>query len=109
MGPPVADAPGAGGIEIRAIARRDIFACLAAGGRDFRAAPACGLGVGASYAAAGWTAIVFARFSGLTYLAYPFLTGFALVGPFMAAALYEVEFAAWKPASRWARAGCLPA
>jgi uncharacterized membrane protein len=56
-----------------------------------RAAPVYGLAVGALHAAGGWIAIVFATVSGLHYFTYPFLTGFALVAPFMASALYEVS------------------
>jgi len=84
-------APRAGGLEIRRIQPADITASLAAGWRDFRAAPSFGLAVGAAYAAGGWIAVAFAGFTGLHYLTYPFLTGFALVAPFMAAALYEVS------------------
>ena len=69
----------------------DIFNALVAGWNDLKRAPVYGLAVGAAYALAGWLAIYFAKFSGLNYFTYPFLTGFALVAPFMAAACYEVS------------------
>jgi uncharacterized membrane protein len=83
--------PRAGAIEILPITRADILACLAAGWRDLRTAPAFGLTIGALHAAGGWAAVAFATFTGLHYFTYPFLTGFALVAPFMASALYEVS------------------
>jgi uncharacterized membrane protein len=78
-------------VVIRKLQKDDIFEALVAGWEDLKRAPAYGLAVGAAYALGGWIAIYFAKFSGLNYFTYPFLTGFALVAPFMAAACYEVS------------------
>lgn len=85
--------PGIKSIEpqIRAITVDDISASLADGLRDFRAAPAFGLLVGAVYAVAGnllfWVAASF----DLLFLAYPLAAGFALIAPFAAVGLYETS------------------
>jgi uncharacterized membrane protein len=78
-------------VVIRKLQKDDIFNSLVAGWSDLKRAPVYGLTVGAAYALGGWIAIYFAKFSGLNYFTYPFLTGFALVAPFMAAACYEVS------------------
>jgi uncharacterized membrane protein len=78
-------------VTIRKLQKDDIFNALVAGWNDLKRAPAYGLTVGAAYALGGWIAIYFAKFSGLNYFTYPFLTGFALIAPFMAAACYEVS------------------
>ncbi len=78
-------------VVIRKLQKDDIFNSLVAGWSDLKRAPVYGLTVGAAYALGGWIAIYFARFSGLNYFTYPFLTGFALVAPFMAATCYEVS------------------
>jgi uncharacterized membrane protein len=78
-------------VTIRKLQKDDIFNSLVAGWNDLKRAPIYGLAVGAAYAVGGWLAIYFAKFSGLHYFTYPFLTGFALVAPFMAATCYEVS------------------
>ncbi len=78
-------------LEIKSLSMDDIFSCLAAGWRDFLAAPSYGLVIGALHAVGGWIAILLVRYAGLYYFTYPLLTGFALVAPFMASALYEVS------------------
>lgn len=69
----------------------DISAALAAGLRDFQAAPAFGLLVGAVYVIAGnllvWAAVV----SDLLFLVYPLAAGFVLVAPFAATGVYEAS------------------
>ena len=76
---------------VRAVTVDDISAALSAGLRDFRAAPAFGLLVGAIYALAGnlifWVAASF----DLLFLAYPLAAGFALVAPFAAVGVYETS------------------
>ncbi len=78
-------------VVVRKLQKDDIHHALVAGWSDLKRAPVYGLSIGLLYACAGWTAIFFAKLSGLHYFTYPFLTGFALVAPFMAAALYEVS------------------
>jgi uncharacterized membrane protein len=76
---------------VRALTVDDISMALSAGLRDFRAAPAFGLLVGAVYVLAGnllfWVAASF----DLLFLAYPLAAGFALVAPFAAVGLYETS------------------
>lgn len=92
----VRQAASAGGrlIETPDIRRIGIAAgpsCLAAGWRDFCAAPKYGLFFGGLYTAGGWliTWLLFA-FS-LPFLAYPTAMGFALIAPFVAAGTYEIS------------------
>ncbi|MBM3529235.1 MAG: DUF2189 domain-containing protein [Alphaproteobacteria bacterium] len=76
---------------VRRIAARDIAEALAAGLRDFRAMPFYGLMFGALYAVGGIAIVLSVTALGMTYLAYPLAAGFALIGPFVAAGLYEVS------------------
>ncbi|MGO4716598.1 DUF2189 domain-containing protein [Bradyrhizobium sp. 2TAF24] len=76
---------------VRRIGAADIADALAAGFRDFRAAPRYGLAFGAIYACGGIAIIACVTALGLSYLAYPLAAGFALIGPFVAAGLYEVS------------------
>jgi len=76
---------------VRAITARDVAESLAAGLRDFQAAPWIGLACGALYAFGGIAIVLSVTALGLSYLAYPLAAGFALVGPFVAIGLYEVS------------------
>ncbi len=76
---------------IRTIGWSDLSEVFTAGVRDFQAAPAFGLAFGGFYAAGGLLVLWFLFGQGLAYLAYPLTAGFALVGPFAAAGLYEVS------------------
>jgi len=64
---------------------------MAAGIRDFRAAPQYGLFLGALYAAAGWLIIALLWYFDLPYLGYPLAMGFALIAPFAAVGFYAVS------------------
>ena len=77
--------------EVRRLARDDLAEALALGWKDFCRAPAFGLFFGGLYMVGGWAIAGLALFSRLYYLAYPLATGFALLGPFVAAGLYEVS------------------
>lgn len=69
----------------------DLRAALAAGWRDFVAAPGYGLFFAAFYAGGG-IALIYALFSlGKIWLAIPIMAGFPLLAPFAAAGLYEVS------------------
>ena len=81
----------AGRPRVLVLKRDDVVAALEQGWRDFKAAPMIGLSFGIFYTLAGWGVMLFASLTGLTYLAYPFATGFALIAPFTAAGLYEVS------------------
>lgn len=76
---------------VRALRTRDIAEALAQGLRDLQAAPRFGLLFGLLYAAGGIVVVLSVSALGMTYLAYPLATGFALIGPFVAGGLYEVS------------------
>lgn len=76
---------------IRDITMKDVGDALAAGLRDFQAAPLYGMFFGALYAAGGMALIFLLIWMGASYLAYPLAAGFALIGPFIAVGLYEVS------------------
>ncbi|MBR1219138.1 DUF2189 domain-containing protein [Bradyrhizobium sp. U87765 SZCCT0131] len=76
---------------VRRIGAADIAEALGDGFRDFKAAPRFGLAFGALYAFGGMAIVACVSALGLGYLAYPLAAGFALVGPFVAAGLYDVS------------------
>ena len=69
----------------------DLNHALSMGWQDFRKAPAFGLFFGAVYAAGGLLLLWLAFIIGLSWMAYPLVIGFALIGPFIATGLYEVS------------------
>jgi uncharacterized membrane protein len=73
------------------ITAADMVEALGKGLRDFQAMPIYGLAFGALDAAGGIVIMLSITALGLTYLAYPLAAGFALIGPFVAAGLYEVS------------------
>ncbi|PLX38788.1 MAG: hypothetical protein C0606_10050 [Hyphomicrobiales bacterium] len=77
--------------EIRTIEVKDIGEVLAAGFRDFQAAPMYGIFFGGIYAIGGMAILLTAFAFGMGYLSYPLAAGFALIGPFIATGLYEVS------------------
>jgi uncharacterized membrane protein len=62
---------------------------LAAGWRDLSRAPGSSLAYGAAVVALSWLVIGALAAWGLLYLALPALSGFLIVGPFLAVGLYE--------------------
>lgn len=89
---------------VREITVDDITVALAAGMRDFRAAPAFGLFFGGVYAVGGAALFYLVGALDMIFLAYPMAAGFAIVAPFVAVGLYEVsrmlergETPAWGP------------
>ncbi len=78
-------------VVIRKLQQGDIRRALLAGWNDFKTAPIYGLVIGGLHVAIGWMTIFITRLSGVHLVAYPLLTGVALVTPFSAAALYEVS------------------
>jgi uncharacterized membrane protein len=76
---------------VRAATFDDVRAALAEGWRDFRAAPGYGLFFGGIYAFGGMLVVATVAFLNMGYLAYPLAAGFVLIGPFIAAGLYEVS------------------
>lgn len=77
--------------EVRSLALADLVEAVAAGIRDFRAAPRFGLALAALYVAGGWLLVALLRHFGLPFLAYPLAMGFVLVAPFAAVGLYAVS------------------
>lgn len=82
-----------GAIAVRRIKGEDLIDAVAAGLRDFRAAPMYGLFFGAVYALGGWIIFLLLWKFGLPYFAYPMAMGFALIAPFVVVGLYAVSFA----------------
>lgn len=76
---------------VRRITAADVIDALGKGLRDFQALPLYGLAFGALYAAGGIMVVVSVTALGMTYLAYPLAAGFALIGPFVAIALYDIS------------------
>ena len=76
---------------LRPVATADILEVLAAGLRDFRAAPLYGLFIGGVYTVGGWVLVLLLVRFGLPYLVYPLAIGFAFIAPFIATALYAVS------------------
>jgi uncharacterized membrane protein len=77
--------------EVRQITLADIIEVLAAGLRDFRAAPLYSLSFGAIYAVGGWILVLLLLYMDLPYLVYPLAMGFALIAPFVATGLYAIS------------------
>lgn len=77
--------------EIRAAEIADLGAVLKLGWRDFYAAPKYGLFFGLVYALGGIVLVTAVIWFKLSWLIYPLVIGFALIGPFVATGLYEVS------------------
>ncbi|MEQ8823372.1 MAG: DUF2189 domain-containing protein [Filomicrobium sp.] len=69
----------------------DLMEVVAAGVRDFRAAPKYGLFFGGMYAVAGWVLLIMLLQFNLYYLVYPLAMGFALIAPFASVGFYSVS------------------
>ena len=76
---------------VRTITFNDITDALADGIRDFKAAPKVGLFFGTLYALGGIFILLSLTYLNMTYLAYPMAAGFAILGPFAAAGIYEAS------------------
>jgi uncharacterized membrane protein len=76
---------------VQRITATDVVEAMGRGVRDFQALPRYGLTLGALYAAGGLAIVLSITAFGASYLAYPLAAGFALIGPFVAAGLYEVS------------------
>ena len=76
---------------VRAVTFADVKASLIEGLSDFARAPTFGLAFGAIYAAGGLAIVGCVFFFELGYLAYPLFAGSVLIGPFVAAGLYDVS------------------
>jgi len=88
---PIPTAARPGEPKVKTITVDDISEALAAGMRDFRAAPLFGLLFGVACAAVGLLLVTLAGDFGLMYLAYPVIAGFALVAPAAAVGFYVIS------------------
>lgn len=77
--------------RVQPITYSDVKAALSEGLNDFNRAPLIGLFFGAIYALGGMFIVALVFSLDLGYLAYPFVAGSVLIGPFVAAGLYEVS------------------
>jgi len=76
---------------VRRIGVADVAEAFGQGLRDFQAAPLYGLMFGGLFAAGGMLIVLSVIALGVGYLAYPLAAGFALIGPFVAAGLYQIS------------------
>ncbi len=75
----------------RHLPARAALSWLAAGWRDLARTPAASLAYGAAVVALSWTVLWGLAAWGLLYLALPALSGFLIVGPFLAVGLYQIS------------------
>ena len=77
--------------KARPITTDDIFAVLKAGLSDFTHAPLFGLFFGGIYAIGGLIILASLTLLDMPWMIIPIAVGFPLIGPFVAAGLYEVS------------------
>lgn len=77
--------------QLRKLDLDDIRTAFREGVADFREAPAFGLVFGGLYALGGLAVMATVFALHLSYLAYPLMAGSVLIGPFVAAGLYDVS------------------
>ena len=77
--------------RVRRIGPDDCVSALKEGFDDFFAMPTYPIFVGLFYAVAGIALFAMTSFSNALHLAFPLAAGFALIGPFVAIGLYEME------------------
>ena len=77
--------------QLRRIGVRDCFAALAEGFDDFLAMPSHLAFLGFFYALAGLALASLSSVGGALHLIFPLVSGFAIVGPFVAVFLYEMS------------------
>ena len=78
-------------LGIRTATFSDLRKALRAGWADFLKAPGMGLSFGTIYALGGIVLVWFTFVLDLSWMAYPLVVGFALIGPFIATGLYEIS------------------
>jgi len=69
----------------------DLLEAMAAGLRDFRAAPRYDLAFGSIHTVGGWVLILLLLEFDLPFLVYPLAAGFALIAPFVAGSFYAIS------------------
>ena len=78
-------------LGIRTATFSDLRKALRTGWADFLKAPGMGLFFGTIYALGGIVLVWFTFVLDLSWMAYPLVVGFALIGPFIATGLYEIS------------------
>lgn len=81
----------ASAVTIKKAEYTDLIAALKQGWADFRAAPRFGLFFGAIFAVGGMALTWLSLVRDMSWVIYPLVIGFALIGPFIATGLYEVS------------------
>lgn len=76
---------------LRTLTKQDVELAVKQGWADFTQAPKYGLFFGGTYALGGLLTLYVAYALGLTFLIFPLIAGFALIGPFAAIGVYEVS------------------
>lgn len=77
--------------EVRAVSPDDVISALKAGLADFRRAPLFGLFFGGIFTCGGLLILLFLTVLDIPWMIFPVAIGFPLIGPFVAAGLYEVS------------------
>jgi len=77
--------------QVMLLDHSDLRHALAAGWRDFRAAPVFGLFFASVYVACGWLIFFAMTVAGQVWWTLPAAAGFPILGPFIACGLYEVS------------------
>lgn len=83
--------PVVGGYQIRNVTFSDVLDALRQGFSDFLRAPIYGIFFGAIFAGGGLAILAFLVIYDLPWMILPIAIGFPLIGPFVAAGLYEVS------------------
>jgi uncharacterized membrane protein len=81
----------AGAVRIQVVPNDRPWAWLEAGWRDLMATPHIGFFYGGAVVAAGWALVLLLLAAGATWAVLPAVAGFFLVGPVVAAGLYETS------------------
>lgn len=77
--------------QVRGVSLADVVSALKAGLADFRRAPLFGLLFGSIFAMGGLSILLFLTVVDTPWMIFPVAIGFPLIGPFVAAGLYEVS------------------
>ena len=77
--------------DLNEVGWSDLSAALAAGWRDFRAAPLYGLAFSLVYVLGGWLVVWAVTAKGQLWWTLPAAAGFPILGPFIACGFYEIS------------------
>jgi uncharacterized membrane protein len=88
---PTPTGAGAGAVRIQVVSNDRPWKWLEAGWRDLMATPHIGFFYGGAVVAAGWALVLLLLAAGAVWAVLPAVAGFFLVGPVVAAGLYETS------------------